>query len=212
MPRQVEKKAFLFYASTLDILKELPEERQGKVAMAIIEYGLDDNNYFAEYSDALSALEPLERIIFRSVLYEINVQKRRYYNKYLIHGAIVTIQNIIGISENLDDKVKNTYIDIIKVLEERYQYVIKHDERNMPGELSILLPNHIYKSFHNLYKVKSWRDDIEKMFEERLKNESINLPDNIKKEILEELMADYLESGIFLERYEELLEQYSEYI
>lgn len=81
MPRKVEKKAFLFYASTLDILEELPEERQGKIAMALIEYGLDDYNYFGEFSGTLSILNPLERILFRSVIYEII---RTYIGMYIV--------------------------------------------------------------------------------------------------------------------------------
>lgn len=209
MPRQVEKKAFLFYASTLDILKELPEERQGKIAMALIEYGLDDYNYFGEFSGTLSILQPLERILFRSVIYEISVQKRRYYNKNLIRGAIETFQNVISMSPNLDTKIKDTYIDTINVLKEKYQYVIKHDERNIPEELSVLLPDEIYRLFHKRYELKTWKDYIREIFEKRLEKESRNLSDDVKELILDELMKDYLEGGTGFERYEELLEQYT---
>ncbi|MBD5547742.1 MAG: hypothetical protein HDQ97_10130 [Lachnospiraceae bacterium] len=210
MPRQVEKKAFLFYASTLDILKELPEERQGKIAMALIEYGLDDYNYFGEFSGTLSILQPLERILFRSVIYEISVQKRRYYNKNLIRGAIKTFQDVIGRSSALDTKIKDTYIDTINVLKEKYQYVIKHDERNIPEELSALLPEEVYTLFHKRYELKTWKDYMREMFEERLENESRNLSDDVKEKILDKLMKDYLEGGTGFERYEELLEQYAE--
>lgn len=207
MPRQIEKKAFLFYASTLDILETLSEKRQGKVAMALIEYGLDDYNYFADFSGSLSILEPLERIIFRSVIYEISVQKRRYYNKQLIQGAINTVQNVISISDNLDTKTKDTYVDIIKVLEDRYKYAIKHDSRNVPEELSALLPDAIYKAFRRRYELKSWRDYIKEEFEKKLSDESISLSDDDKKWILDELVKDYVETGNAFQRYEELIEQ-----
>ncbi len=210
MPRKVEKKAFLFYASTLDILEELPEERQGKIAMALIEYGLDDYNYFGEFSGTLSILNPLERILFRSVIYEISVQKRRYYNKNLIRGAIETFYDIISTSQNLDTKTKDTYIDTINVLKEKYQYVIKHDERNITEELYALIPDEIYQVFHRRYEVKSWKDYIREMFEKKLENELINLSDGAKENILNELMMDYLKKGDAFKRYDELLEQYTE--
>lgn len=210
MPRQVEKKAFLFYASTLDILKELPEERQGKIAMALIEYGLDDYNYFGEFSGTLSIFQPLERILFRSVIYEIGVQKRRYYNKNLIRGAIEIFQNVISTSYNLDTKTKDTYIGTINVLKEKYQYVMKHDERNIPDEINALLPEEISELFHRRYEVKCWKDYIREMLEKRLENEPRNLSNDIKEIILDELIKDYLESGKAFDRYEEHLEQYAE--
>lgn len=210
MPRQIEKKAFVFYASTLKILKEFPEKRQGKIVMALIECGLDKYNYFAKYSDAWLELEETERLAFRSVLYEISVQKRRHYNKYLIRGAILVIQNFVCIKEITDNNRKNYYIDLIEILEEKYQYVLQHDELNIPGELFVLLPNEIYAEFNNIYKTTSWRDEMKEIFEKRLENEAINLPDDTKEKLLEELMEDYLESGTAFERYEELLEQYIE--
>jgi len=207
MPRQMEKKAFLFYASTLDILETLPEKRQGEVAMALIEYGLDDYNYFADFSGSLSILDSLERIIFRSVIYEISVQKRRYHNKQLIQGAIDTIQNVIATTYNLDAKIKDTYIDIIKVLEDKYRYSIKHDSRNVPEELTVLLPDEIYRPFHKRYEIKYWRDYIKELFEKRLSDESINLSDDDKKWMLDEFLKDYLESGDPFQRYEDLMKQ-----
>lgn len=208
MPRQIEKKAFLFYASTLDILKELPEKRQGKVAMALIEYGLDNYNYFAEFSPSLSILDPVERIIFHSVIYEIDVQKRRYYNKWLIQGAIKTIQNIIAPSENLDSKTRDIYIDLIQILEMKYKDAIKHDSRNIPSELAALLPNEIFESFKNHYKVKFWKDYIKEMFEKRLLEDSISLSDDDKNHILSELIKDYAETSIPFRRYNALTAQY----
>lgn len=210
MPRQVEKKAFVFYASTLKILEEFPEKRQGKIVMALIECGLDKYNYFAKYSDAWLELEETERLAFRSVLYEISVQKRRHYNKYLIRGAILTIQNIICRDKITDNSVKNRYIELIEILKEKYQDVIQHDELNIPGELFVLFPEEIYRQLNKTYKITSWRDEMKEIFEKRLENERINLSDDAKEKMLEELMEDYLESGKAFERYEELLEQYIE--
>lgn len=235
MPRQVEKKAFLFYATTLDLLEELEPERQGKVAMALIEYGLDEYNYFAEFSGSLSSLEPLERIVFRSVIYEIAVQKRRYHNKYLIRGAIETIQNVIARStpmneqqmkeryylqsdypktkdniKPLDDKTKEHYVEIIRVLEEKYQYVLKHDARNVPEELAALLQSDIYELFHKRYEVKLWRHYILEKLEERLKTEERNLSDDVKAKLLEQMMVDYCKDGNPFDRYAELLKEYTE--
>lgn len=206
MPRQIEKKAFLFYASTLDILETLPEERQGKVALAIIEYGLDDYNYFADFSGSLLILSPLERVIFRSVIYEISVQKRRYHNKQLIRGAIDTTQNVIA-TENLDDKTKSTYIDIIKVLEERYKYVIKHDSRNVPEELKALLPITIYEPFHRRYEAKIWRDYIAETLDKKLSDKKIYLSDDDKKWIVDEFIKDFANTGQPFQRCEELIKQ-----
>ncbi len=210
MPRQIEKKAFLFYATTLDLLEELKPERQGKVAMALIEYGLDEYNYFAEFSGSLSILEPLERIVFRSVIYEIAVQKRRYHNKYLLHGAVETIQSVIAKDVFLDDKTRERYLEIIRVLEERYQYALKHDVRNVPEELFRLLPKDIFELFHKRYEVKTVKEDFSEMLENRLEAEEKKLSDDVKETILEQIVLDYFRGSPPFARYEELLEEYAE--
>ncbi len=214
MPRQREKKAFLFRASTLDILQELPEERQGKIAMAIIEYGLDYNCFFTEGADIQYILSSTEHILFDSVLYDINVQKRRHYNKYLIHGAIVMIQTAIVQCESKveGDEKRNEYIDLINILEERYQDVTEHDERDLPGELSTLLPRTIRDSFWRTYQVKYIGDYIKEILEKRLKRESRNLSEDAKTDLVKKLLADYLETDSVFGRYEELIQQYSENI
>lgn len=206
MLRQIEKKAFLFYASTFDILRELSDERQRKVALALIEYGLDDCVYFPDYSDSLSVLEPIEHMIFHNAIYEISIQKRRYYNKNLIRGAIEAIQSEFVNGCRMS---KDTYTKIIDILEEKYKYVTNHDELNVPEELSIILPEDVNSKFKRRYGAKSWRDYMKEMFEKRLKMESRCLPDDIKKEILDKLMSDYLDKGTVFERYEELLEKYT---
>lgn len=217
MPRQIEKKAFLFYASILDSIEELPPERQGKVALALIEYGLDDYHFFTDFSGSLSILNPIEKIIFHSIIYEIDVQKRRYYNKYLIHGAILSIHTVIGNHNDeyslsaLTDNERNTCIDLISILEEKYLYVTKHDNLDVLGELHTLLPIKVYDIFKRIYKPKSWVDNLEKLFEKRLEDESRNLSDDVKENIFAKLKTDYLETGVALERYEELIEQYTEY-
>lgn len=203
MPRRIEKKAFLFYASTLDTLQELEAERQGKVAMALIEYSLEDHNYFAESSDSLSILEPAEHIIFRPVIYEINVQKRRYYNKYLIHGAIETIYSEIA-ERNLD----KTDQAILDILNERLKSVKIHDELNVPEELTALLPESAYKKFESRYRPKTCKHCLSEILEKWLKREEINLSDKEKNRILGNLMKEYYENSTFFEDYEDLLKQY----
>ena len=208
MPRKIERKAFLFYASTLDTLEKFPLERQKKIAMILIKYGLEDYYDFGEFSGVLSALEPLERIAFRPVIREIDVQRRRYHNKKLIKGAIETIQNVISKSTNLDKVIKDTYIEIIEILEEKYNNVMMNDDRSLPEELSALLPEGIYGLFHKRYELKTWRDQIEELLEMCLKNENRNISDDTKKMILDELIKEYIDSGQAFYRFSEIIEKY----
>lgn len=209
MPRKIERKAFLFYASTFDTLMEFPPERQRKIAMALINYGLEDYYDFGEFSGALSALEPLERIAFRSVVREIDVQRRRYHNKKLIQGAIETIQNVVVNSNNLEKDRKETYIEIIDILEEKYKLVTKYDSLSLPEELYALLPNEIYELFHKRYEVKFWRDQINEALEEYFLNEDRPIPDEGKKMILDWLVKEYVEKGTIASNlYQDFINQY----
>ena len=209
MPRKIERKAFLFYASTLDTLMEFPPERQRKIAMALINYGLEDYYDFGEFSGALSTLQPLERIAFRSVVREINVQRRRYHNKKLIQGAIETIQNVISKSPNLDKEIKETYIDIIDILEEKYKLITKYDSISLPEELYATLPNEIYSLFHKRYEIKLWRDQINEVLETLLINEKRPISDEGKKIILDRLVKEYVEKGTIASNlYQDFINQY----
>lgn len=58
MPKKAEKRAFVFNASYLNVIEEFPEDRRGKLAIAIIDYGLSDS--FNGDSIMLMALQPEE--------------------------------------------------------------------------------------------------------------------------------------------------------
>lgn len=205
---KTEKKAFIFYASTLEILQQLPDERQGKIAIALIEYGLSDYDYFAEYSDSISIFNPLERMIFRSVLYEINIQKRRHYNKYLISEAIKIVKNTTITTKDHTDNKRNDNKDMIELLEEKYQHAIEHDDCNILYELLTMLPYTIFDKLLEHCKIMDWKNDIEKVFEKRLRESKASISDNIEEQILSELMEDFLSSGDAFKRYDELLKKY----
>ena len=213
MPKKIEKRAFLFYASTLEILEQFPPERQRKIAMALINYGLEDYYDFGEFSGILSTLSPLERIAFRPVIREIDVQRRRYHNKKLIKGAIETIQNEIYSSLRLDKEERRIYIDLIGVLQEKYEFVIKHDSFSLQEELKVLLPEQIYELFHRRYEIKLWRDQINYALDGYIRKYSITISGDDKKNILDRLIKEYVEKGtisnmsdLINQYYEELLE------
>lgn len=208
MPRKIEKRAFLFYATTLDDLKGFPPERQGKIAMALINYGLDDYYDFGEFSGALSVLEPNERIVFRSVIHDIDVQRRRYHNKKLIEGAIETVQNKISHNPYLDEGNKKFYTGLFDVLEEKYESVKKHDSLSLPEELRALLPDDIYSPFHQRYEIKLWKDQINELLEKYLMDHEIHLPDKDKRIILDNLIKNYVETGSLSKNVQDFIDQY----
>lgn len=210
MPRKIERKAFVFYASFLEALEKFPLERQKKIAMALIEYGLEDYYDFGEFTGALSALEPLERLTFSSAIRDIDVQRRRYHNKYLIKGAIETIQNVISQSSNLNKDIKEKYFEIIEILEQRYYEIMKNDERFLTEELMALLPEEIYRLFHGRYELKTWKDQIKEILEVRLENENRNIPDDVKEKMYSELLKDYVETGHAFDRLSEIIEKFDD--
>ena len=86
---QRERKAFLFRASFLDAIDCFSEEEKGKIAMKIIQYGLD-------ITEEVISLEQEEQktigMVLRPIKDKIDIQKRRYRNKQTINDCIAYLR------------------------------------------------------------------------------------------------------------------------
>ncbi len=86
---QRERKAFLFRASFLDAIDCFSEEKKGKIAMKIIQYGLDITE------EVISPEQEEQKtigMVLRPIKDKIDIQKRRYRNKQIINNYIAYIR------------------------------------------------------------------------------------------------------------------------
>ena len=88
---QRERKAFLFRASFLDAIDCFSEEEKGKIAMKIIQYGLDITE-----GVILTEQEEQKKIdmVLIPIKERIDIQKRRYKNKLRINQVIDRIRKV----------------------------------------------------------------------------------------------------------------------
>lgn len=86
---QKERKAFLFRASFLDTIDCFGEEEKGKIAMKIIQYGLDrtEENISSEQEEQKKI-----DMILRPIKDKIDIQKRRYRNEQTINNCITALR------------------------------------------------------------------------------------------------------------------------
>lgn len=125
---QKKRTAFVIYASTLDLLEKLPEEKRKDFVLRIIEYGLSDEPF-----------EPTEEesFILGYVFEGIDNEKKKYrVQKYLenLIANVMAYRNLrLGITENEWE----TAIDALKKLKGRaHREVIENIEQEVRKVLS----------------------------------------------------------------------------
>ena len=199
MPKKIEKKAFVFHASYLEVMEEFPEEKRGKMAMALIDYGLG-NNYDGE-SLMLLSLNPEERAALSPVIETIDTQKRRYENKKMLKGAIKIVREQI-IEKMGSDSDNNTglekYEKTIELLEQMLNEVKNHNLDILPQEIEVMLPQELRKKFHIRFSTKTWEEQFKNMIEKWLEdNPQVNVwitPD-IKEQVYKDMIYDFSKDG-----------------
>lgn len=200
MPKKIEKRAFVFYASYLDVIEEFPEERRKKIAMALIEYGLDDCT--AGDSIAILSLNPEERIALSPVIEAVDVQKRRYVNKQMINGAINLVrEKIIETMDFASDNnniVLEKYQYIIETLEQKLDGVTRHNLDILPQEIVQMIPKELHEKFYARFTIKTWEEQFRRMIDEHVKNNSKYyewVTSDTKELIYKDIVNDFLKNG-----------------
>lgn len=96
------KKAFLFYASNLDVLEQFPEEEAGRLALVIMEYGFADESFECSQDD---------RDLLHHVFIGIDREKKRYKTGQTISDTITSVSNLTrarGFTEKeIEDALQN---------------------------------------------------------------------------------------------------------
>lgn len=68
----MNRESFVFYASWLDAIKNLPREMQGEVLVAIVEYGIT--------GEMLADLKPITKALMAMVKPQIDINRAKYEN------------------------------------------------------------------------------------------------------------------------------------
>lgn len=200
MPKKIEKRAFVFYASYLDVIEEFPEERRGKIAMALIEYGLDDCT--ADDSLAILALNPEERIVLSPIIEAVDVQKRRYVNKQMINGAINLVREkmieTIDLTSDSNNTVLEKYQYIIETLEQKLDGVTRHNLDIFPQEIAQMLPKGLHEKFYARFAIKTWEEQFRRMIDEHVRNNPKSygwVTSDTKELVYKDVVNDFLKNG-----------------
>ena len=213
MPQKMTKKAFLFHASYLDVMEEFPEDRRGKIAMALIDYGLGD--YFNGDSLLLLSLNPEERIVLNPIIETIDIQKRRYENKRMIDGAIKIIreQMIETMDSDSENNNLNKYELAIEMLEQKLYEVTRHNLDIMPQEIELMLPQDLRHKFHTRFMIKTWEEQFKDIIEKWVKNNPQMygwVTAEIKEQVYKDMIFDFSKYGnlnstvaVYLNKYKE---------
>ncbi len=141
--------SFLYYASNLRVIEQLPLEVRAFVNMAILEYGVG-----REISRPVVVIDGAKvdiRILFRQVFVSIDVEKRRYKNKEMINRYQEKVTKAYeekkypGLSAEKVEEAKKKMRQLI------YE-VNKHDIGNIEGRLKDCVPIEIFKKDNPLPK------------------------------------------------------------
>ena len=128
--------SFLYYASNLTAIEELPMEIRGRANMAIIEYGAGKGikNPFVIVDGAEVDL----RKYFRQIFDGIDTEKRRYENKMKINN---TIQSLMRAYENnMSGLLQKSVEGSIKALKKLAVDCNKHDVTDIDEHIEAVLP------------------------------------------------------------------------
>lgn len=207
MSKRNERKAFLFYASNLEVIEEFSETRQKKIIMSIINYGLADNSE----SEPLSLLEPVEQKVLRPILDSIDIQKRRYYNKKLLTSAISIVQEYFW-GENKgslrDDATHSSYKELNKILKDKIIESQKHDLEITLREIEdILEPYGLSKYFHKESEMQNLEKQIKERIDQILDNDLMEYLSPEKKEMVyKNFINDILDNGHITAKISDILD------
>lgn len=196
MPQKVEKKAFVFRASNLDIIENFSEDRRGKIVMALIEYGLSDN--LDDDSILFSSLELEERTALAPVKDSISIQKKRYTNRKMIKGAIKIVKE--QIIETMDSAPDNNSIALekyektIELLEEKLDEIKNYNIDILPQEVELMLPKDLRKKFNARFVMKTWEEQFKDIIEKWILGKSQMyewVTPDIKEQVYKDMIVDF---------------------
>lgn len=130
-----DRDAFLFYASTLDILETFPEERQGQLALTILDFAFRD--------DVTAPFDCSEDVwlSLNHVFEGIIKQKERYRNEKLLANVIRLAEGLTIVDKDSakQDKLRAELSDIIAKLKKVKWRASKNPESfNKEDVISIL--------------------------------------------------------------------------
>ena len=200
MPKKSEKKAFLFHASYLKVMEELPEDRRGKIAIALIEYGLGDG--LNGDSLLISSLNFEERAALDPIIEAIDIQKRRYENKKMVEGAIKIVreQMIETMDSDFDNNkmVLEKYKMTIELLEQKYDEITKHNLNILPQEIESVLPRKLRDTFRTRFVIKTWEEQFKNILETKImRNPQAYewVTPDIKEQVYIDMVCDFSKNG-----------------
>ena len=116
-----DKKAFLFYASNLDVIEQFPEEEAKRIAMIIVEYGFSDGNFECSEKECL---------MLDQVFAGIDAEKRRYHDVQLVESYISRIELFSHKCSDVSDATTKKVLTALRKLKNR---VRRENIDNLPN-------------------------------------------------------------------------------
>lgn len=199
MPKKPEKRAFVFNASYLDVIELFPESRRGKIATALIEYGLGD---FFNGDSTVLPLEEDERIVLEPIIESIDIQKKRYRTKKMIKGAIdIVNEEIINSMDSVPDNsnvLLEKYKRTIELLEQKLNEITRHSLDILPQEIELMIPQKLRNKFHSRFVIESWEEQFRNILEDWIEknfHDYLWVTSDIKEQVCQDMMEDFFKSG-----------------
>ena len=120
------KKAFLFYASNLDVLEQFPEEQAKALAMLIVKYGFWDPKP-GEESQFPCAEE--DKLILSHIFNGIDIEKQRYKMSNNISDILKKMDRITPAGAKVSQQeLEDTRAALIRLKARAHREIISRDE------------------------------------------------------------------------------------
>lgn len=131
------KTAFLFYASTLDALEELPKEQQGKVALTLLDFAFRD--------DVTAPFDcPDDEWMVLSQIFEgIVMEKKRYQIGMRLNYIIISLERMVP----RDEKKKASLAKGIEALKRLRELARKNPDEVREVDIYCILGSPLYRAF-----------------------------------------------------------------
>ena len=94
-----KNRAFLFYASNLDVLEKFPEEEARRLALIIMEYGFKDESFQCSEDDEL---------ILHHIFMGIDAERKRYETGEWLASLIFRVSNLASIKGITEEEQEAT--------------------------------------------------------------------------------------------------------
>lgn len=142
--------AFLFYASTLDALEELPEERRGEVALTLLDFAFRDD------VTAPFDCPDYDRMVLSQVFEGIVMEKRRFETGQRLGNILHRLELVkISVEAIIDPKEKELWVSYVDSAIARLKK-LKWISSRSPGKVNEFdLYNALNSNFsqYNLYQL-----------------------------------------------------------